>query len=140
MPPIKIVTKNKSPKELVDYHLAKLMLALDHARIDIAIETVIDPATRKSERKVTLVPCRGTPEFDAALNSKTIVGVPIIPENCDILALEQAIDGVNSGCFVRHEDAGWLFWATDHYYYREYPVFDHMTPPAWATQAVYFSK
>ncbi len=140
MPPIKIVTKTKAPKELVEYHLAKLMLALDHARMEISIETVIDPLTRKSDRKVTLVPCRGTPEFDAALEDRKLHGVPIVPENCDLMTPEVALESIECGAFIKSEDEHWLFWATDRYYYPQYRVFSHMKPPSWATQAVYFSK
>lgn len=140
MPPIKIVTKTKSPRDLVEYHLAKLMLALDHAQMEISIETVIDPLTRKSDRKVTLVPNRGTPEFEAALEGRKLEGVPIVPGNCDLLTPEAALKNIECGAFVKHEDAGWLYWATDNYYYPQYRVFNHMKPPSWATQAAYFSK
>ncbi|MCZ7131768.1 hypothetical protein O6249_24020, partial [Salmonella enterica subsp. enterica] len=82
---------------------------------------------------------RGTPEYEALLAGRCTLGVPITDRTC-LLPCSAAREYIIDGTFIRSEDAGYLFWATDDFYYPQHRVFDCTEPPAWATQAIYFSK
>lgn len=138
VPPFQVL--DLPPADMVLFYVDKLERALAHAGMDIRVETVINPLTRESRRDVKVTPLRGTPEFHALLNGETIIGYPIRHGHCDIMTVEQALEGVASHCFIPSEDKGYLHWATNKYYYPSFCVLDNPVPPAWATHAIYFSK
>lgn len=129
-----------SPADMVQVYVDKLERALNHAGMDISIETIVDPLTRESRREIKITPLRDTPEFHALLEGTPIHGYPIRRGTCDHMTAQEALEGVASHCFIPSEDKGWLHWATKNYYYPSFCVFSNPVPPAWATHAVYFSK